>query len=133
LIGRLQRLCELAINIHHGRISVWAFTADGEASVWQLSSGLPQKSITRRTVAKDGRVLDPYQTDADGDVVMEGAAVPTATSHENTSGPSGVSRQRVDQGELLFDHTKFDWDHGAESDDVAYLSTEEEDCSSDYP
>ena len=73
-VGELGGLCELAINIYHGRISIWAFASSGKASVWQVDCGLARMSTTQHTVAMDSRVMVPSQTHVDGDVGMEEAA-----------------------------------------------------------
>jgi hypothetical protein len=76
-VGKFNGLVDIAINNVGGRLSIWGFASDGRTNVWQIDDGVPRTSITEHNIARDGQVMDPYEVDADGDIVMEDAAVLT--------------------------------------------------------
>ena len=91
-VGRLHSLTEMAINTSSGRISIWAFASNGDASVWQLDDGTPITALTQRNIGRDGRVMAPYKVEADGDVVMESDTSPISVSvHSGGSGNSTLT------------------------------------------
>lgn len=87
-VGRLSGLSDLAVNTSGGRLTIWAFASNGDASVWRVDDGTPQASITERRISKSGQVLRPYRVDADGDVVMEDS--PHATDDYFSGGSHGA-------------------------------------------
>lgn len=68
-IGQVDELCELSIH-SEPRLTIWALSTDGRATTWQLHDGSRQETTTKRVVGRDGRVCDPQEVDADGDVQM---------------------------------------------------------------
>ena len=70
-VGLLRGLQELSINTKTKRVTIWAFAANGDASVWQLDDGTPGSALTQRSVGRDGRVLASFTVDPDGDVLMQ--------------------------------------------------------------
>ena len=68
--GKVPNLVDIAVDSTGGNLTVWAFTMNGMAYLWQLSGG-PQP-ITRRIVLNDGTVIS--EKDADGDTFMHGTS-----------------------------------------------------------
>lgn len=64
LVGSVHKPVALCVNQEAGRSTIWAFSAEGEASVWQIGSGGMGKSkIMERAVARDGLVLEACEVD----------------------------------------------------------------------
>ena len=71
--GRVPNLVDIAVDSTGGNLTVWAFTMNGMAYVWQLGGG-PQP-IIRRIVLNDGTVIS--EKDPDGDTFMHGTSNPS--------------------------------------------------------
>ncbi|KIW01348.1 uncharacterized protein PV09_07120 [Verruconis gallopava] len=69
-VGNLRCLVELSINTVSGILSIWGFGADGEALVWQIDDGSSKQYLKEHIISHDGQIMDSYQLDPDGDVVM---------------------------------------------------------------
>ena len=71
--GRVRDLVDIAVDSTGGDLTVWAFTANGMAYVWQLGGG--PKATTRRIILNDGTVVP--EKDLDGDTFMHGTSSPS--------------------------------------------------------
>ena len=68
-IGALQGLVDLAIDSGPS-MTIWAFSKEGMAKVWQIDDGKLDVSVTERLVARDGTIRE---LDGEGDVEMSDA------------------------------------------------------------
>ena len=66
-VSTIQGLDSLALDAACGDLTLWAFTQDAKAHVFQLA-GSSSKAVTRRAALQDGTVV--LVQDADGDTVM---------------------------------------------------------------
>ena len=79
-MGRVQSLSDLAIDSSPA-FKIWAFSALGEAFVWEISNGSPQRMKTI-WISQDGSV--DAATDLDGDTIMaETPPLPVAFGEEH--------------------------------------------------
>jgi hypothetical protein len=68
-IGTLSDLVDLAIDSGPS-MTIWAFSSEGVAKVWQIDDGHFDGSVTQRLVARDGTMRE---LDGEGDVEMSDA------------------------------------------------------------
>jgi hypothetical protein len=73
-IGKLPGLVDLAID-SGPNMTVWAFSSEGVAKVWQLDDGKFDGSVTEKLIARDGTIRE---LDGEGDVEM--CDVPSSSS-----------------------------------------------------
>ncbi|KAF2433452.1 hypothetical protein EJ08DRAFT_79643 [Tothia fuscella] len=100
IIGELSNLVDIAVNDVSG-LSIWAFSVDGKASVWQINKGITDQRIQYKNIAKDGRVVDVHEIEIDGDVVMMDAD--TLDWAAGFDGPSSPEVRRVPGDEEFVD------------------------------
>lgn len=68
-IGTLTGLVDLAID-SGPNMTIWAFSKEGMAKVWQIDDGQFDGSVTERLIARDGTIRE---LDGEGDVEMSDA------------------------------------------------------------
>ena len=115
--GRVRDLVDIAVDSTGGDLTVWAFTANGIAYVWQLGGG--PKAITRRIILNDGTVVP--EKDLDGDTFMHGTSSPSRRAVQfdgSLSAPPMISSDSGEQDRII--------DHGNDLDMPPMASTEDE-------
>ena len=93
--GRVPNLVDIAVDSTGGNLTVWAFTMNGMAYVWQLGGG-PQ-AIFRRIVLNDGTVIP--EKDPDGDTFMHGTSNPSRRAVQFDGSASAHPTMSMDSGE----------------------------------
>ena len=76
-VGEVEGLVDLAIDSTPGCFTIWAFTAQAMAYLWQVG-GARKERTRKRAVLRDGAVID--LEDHDGDFIMRDAAPPVPRS-----------------------------------------------------
>ncbi|KAI9876756.1 MAG: hypothetical protein M1830_005804 [Pleopsidium flavum] len=99
-IGRVSNLSDLAID-SSPNFTIWAFSANGEAFLWQIGNGSPQR-LKKISILQGGRVAPTR--DADGDIIMS-EAPPLAEDYGRRSvgfdGTSSVSFPFLTPGDYV--------------------------------
>ena len=93
--SRVPNLLDIAVDSTGGDLTVWAFTMNGMAYVWQLRGG-PQP-ITRRIILKDGTIASAK--DLDGDTFMHGTSSPSRNAVQFDGSVSARPTISMDFGE----------------------------------
>ena len=76
-IATMADIISLALDASAGDLTIWAFTSNGKASVFQLA-GSGSKAVTQRATLSNGII--ELVRDADGDTVMQDATHNNSTS-----------------------------------------------------
>jgi len=93
VIGSLRGLMDVAVN-HSPDLTVWGYAFDGQAATWEIRTAKNEtETAAERTVGRDGIVMDLFEMDADGDVVMtDTEPVMETNDREPTIGFDGQGR-----------------------------------------
>ena len=93
-IGRMDRVVDLSVGCSNGTLKIWAFSATGEARVWNISTERPEdRTILKTVVHSDGTVKVLGDFDWEGDAVMadEGSEPSTSAGSKSGSGSKSPS------------------------------------------
>ncbi|MCJ1364285.1 hypothetical protein MMC16_003394 [Acarospora aff. strigata] len=122
-IGRVSALSDLAID-SSSKLTIWAFSANGEAFVWKIDDGSP-KRMTTIWIRQDGTVdtaLDP-----DGDTIMGEVSPLEEDRFRRTAGfdgTSSVSFPFVSSSEPVVPSSGFAHVPGREDEDVEMVDAD---------
>lgn len=87
-VAAIVGLANLALDASAGDLTLWAFSQDGKAYVFQLA-GSGSKAVTQRAAMRDGAII--LTRDEDGDTIMTDAPHLPEDPNRHTDGATSLS------------------------------------------